>query len=90
MILNLIFSTIDHWCIMQVMVEGGARVAGHLLEQGLADHLHVNVGACMLGSTAKPWLELPLASTISEAKFWSLTGLQQCGDDVRLEFALNP
>ena len=74
----------------QVMVEGGAGVAGHFLKKGLANHLHVNVGACMLGGTAKPWMDLPFTETIAEAKFWSLNTIKQCGDDVRLEYTLTP
>jgi len=52
---------------MQLMVEGGAHVAGAFLKQGLCQELRVYLGATLLGSTALPWAQTELAKTISKA-----------------------
>jgi len=75
--------------VRHVMIEGGAQVAGDFLQTGLADRLQVNIGPCMLGGEATPWIDLPMARTISEASFWQIRGdTQQKGDDVRIEYDL--
>ena len=52
------------------MVEGGAILQGSFLQEGLADELHVYIGACMLGSTSKRWAQTELTGTIADARFW--------------------
>ena len=72
--------------VLQLMVEGGAVVQGELLQRDLCDELRVYLGATLLGATAQPWARTPLASTISEAKFWRLRAMRQLDDDVCLEY----
>jgi len=72
--------------VMQLMVEGGAVVQGEFLRQGLCDELRMYLGATLLGSSAQPWAQTELTSTIGDAKFWRLRGLRQLDDDVCLEY----
>lgn len=73
--------------VMQLMVEGGAVVQGELLRQGLVNELHVYMGATLLGSSAQPWAQTELTSTISDALFWRLRTVRQLDDDVCMEYA---
>jgi diaminohydroxyphosphoribosylaminopyrimidine deaminase/5-amino-6-(5-phosphoribosylamino)uracil reductase len=66
--------------VLQVMVEGGAAVHAALLNAGLADELHVYTGPKLLGGSALAWPSAPLASTISEAKCWTLCSTRRVGD----------
>mmetsp|Transcript_42921 Transcript_42921/g.100220 ORF Transcript_42921/g.100220 Transcript_42921/m.100220 type:complete len:379 (-) Transcript_42921:22-1158(-) len=72
--------------VLQLMVEGGAVLQGQLLQRNLVQELRVYFGATMLGSTAQAWAQTPLTSTITEARFWTLRGLRQVGNDVCLEY----
>ncbi len=44
----------------EVMVESGPTLAGALLQAGLLDELHLFVAPTLLGSSARPLLQLPL------------------------------
>mmetsp|Transcript_21157 Transcript_21157/g.59063 ORF Transcript_21157/g.59063 Transcript_21157/m.59063 type:complete len:407 (+) Transcript_21157:56-1276(+) len=72
--------------VMQLMVEGGAVVQGEFMRQGLCDELRMYLGATLLGSSAQPWAQTELTSTIGDAKFWKLRGVRQLDDDVCLEY----
>lgn len=64
--------------VLQVMVEGGAVLQGQMLKEGLCEELRVYIGATLsasmpllvlvarLGSSAQPWAQVPLTSTIAE------------------------
>ncbi len=45
----------------EILVESGPRLAGALLQLGLLDELIVYMAATLMGSSARPLLELPLA-----------------------------
>lgn len=72
--------------VLQLMVEGGAVLQGEMLKAGLCQELRVYLGATLLGSSAQPWAQTPLTSTIAEAKFWRLRDLRKLGNDVCLEY----
>lgn len=72
--------------VLQLMVEGGAVVQGELLREGFVDELRVYFGATLLGSTAQPWAQTALTSTIGDAKFWHLREVRKLDDDVCLEY----
>eukprot|EP00933_Yihiella_yeosuensis_P053900 TRINITY_DN5221_c0_g2_i1.p1 TRINITY_DN5221_c0_g2~~TRINITY_DN5221_c0_g2_i1.p1 ORF type:complete len:427 (-),score=91.44 TRINITY_DN5221_c0_g2_i1:647-1876(-) len=76
--------------VLQLMVEGGAVLQGKLLQKGLCEELRVYLGATLLGSSAQPWAQTALTSTIKEAKFWQLRGLRRLGNDVCLEYENRP
>ena len=76
--------------VIQLMVEGGGAVHGAFLaSRGLAQHMRIYVGATCLGSTARRWMQAPLAGTIEEAPRWRLLDTTQLGDDVCLDYALD-
>ncbi|CAJ1357269.1 unnamed protein product [Effrenium voratum] len=76
--------------VLQLMVEGGALLQGQLLKEGLCEELRVYMGATLLGSSALPWAQTPLTSTIKEAQFWQLRDLRRVGNDVCLEYLRKP
>ncbi|MFM8304276.1 MAG: RibD family protein, partial [Actinomycetota bacterium] len=76
--------------VLQAMVEGGAALHGALLEAGLVDRLTVYVGATLLGTRAKPGLDLPGPATIAGASRLRLVGTAVLGDDVRLDYVPTP
>jgi diaminohydroxyphosphoribosylaminopyrimidine deaminase/5-amino-6-(5-phosphoribosylamino)uracil reductase len=72
--------------VLQLLIEGGAKVHSEFLLRGLVDELVVYQGSCILGGTALPWISSPVTSTISQAKFWKLTRMQQFEDNVCLVY----
>jgi diaminohydroxyphosphoribosylaminopyrimidine deaminase/5-amino-6-(5-phosphoribosylamino)uracil reductase len=67
----------------EILVESGPRLAGALLREGLVDQLIVYVAPCLLGSEARPLLELPLA-TMAEKVPLALADMRRIGEDWRL------
>ncbi|KAJ1635213.1 dihydrofolate reductase-like domain-containing protein [Pavlovales sp. CCMP2436] len=76
--------------ILQAMWEGGPHLHASLLQQDLADELVVYVGNCLLGSSALPWAQGPLARTIGEKREWALRSCEALGQDVRITYARRP
>jgi diaminohydroxyphosphoribosylaminopyrimidine deaminase/5-amino-6-(5-phosphoribosylamino)uracil reductase len=67
----------------EVLVEAGATLAGALMKENLVDQWIIYMAPSVLGSTAKPLLELPLDS-MSEKKNWNIVDLRSVGDDWRI------
>ena len=70
----------------EVLVEAGATLAGALIERGLVDELLLYVAPVLLGPQARPLLDLPLLSHMSERVEMQLLETQQFGSDVRLRY----
>jgi diaminohydroxyphosphoribosylaminopyrimidine deaminase/5-amino-6-(5-phosphoribosylamino)uracil reductase len=66
----------------EILVESGPRLAGALLRQGLLDELIVYMAPALLGSNARPLLELPLEQMAGKVQL-EVTDLRQVGDDYR-------
>ncbi len=74
--------------IVQVMVEGGATVAGALHSQGLVDHYVLYLApAIMGGDDGVPLLSGPGAATIGGLSRLKLDHLVKLGDDLRLDLS---
>ena len=73
--------------VLQAMVDGGATLHGSLLRAGLVDRLVVYVGATLLGPDGQPAIAGPAATAIANAPRFTLTGVRQFGDDVRLDYS---
>jgi diaminohydroxyphosphoribosylaminopyrimidine deaminase/5-amino-6-(5-phosphoribosylamino)uracil reductase len=76
--------------VLQVLVEGGAEVAGSLLEEGLVDRLVTYVAPTVLGARGRPALDVAGAATMADAERWRLVDVERLDDDVRLEYAPVP
>ncbi len=71
-------------CI-QVLVEGGARVARSLLDRGLVDRWEVHLApAVALGNEGAPVVAGPTASTINEVRRGTILEIERIGDDIRI------
>ena len=64
----------------EVLVESGARLAGAFWQAGLVDELLIYMAPRLLGSLARPLLELPLA-LMSEAQDVRIEELRAVGND---------
>ncbi|AWB81844.1 bifunctional diaminohydroxyphosphoribosylaminopyrimidine deaminase/5-amino-6-(5-phosphoribosylamino)uracil reductase RibD [Corynebacterium yudongzhengii] len=69
-----------------VLVEGGATLAGSFLRAGLVDALRVYLAPVLLGSGAST-VGGGLARTLAEAERFELVGQCRLGDDMRLNYA---
>ena len=70
----------------EILVESGPRLAGQLLRCGLLDELIVYMAPSLLGSDARPLLELPL-STMDEKVELQVLDVRQIGKDWRFTLA---
>lgn len=69
-----------------VLLESGPTLAGSFLRAGLVDELIVYIAPRLLGSRARPMLELPL-DNMSEALDLQVLDRRQIGADLRITFA---
>ena len=74
--------------MLQLMVEGGGALLGRFLAQRAGQQMRLYVGACVLGSEARRWMQAPIAPTIDEAQRWQLLDVTKLGDDVCLDYLL--
>ncbi|MEP1595554.1 MAG: bifunctional diaminohydroxyphosphoribosylaminopyrimidine deaminase/5-amino-6-(5-phosphoribosylamino)uracil reductase RibD, partial [Halieaceae bacterium] len=71
----------------EILVESGPRLAGALLQAGLADELIVYMAPALLGSRAQPLLELPIDSMGDKVPL-NITDVRKVGQDWR--FTVTP
>jgi len=69
--------------INDVLVEAGATLSGAFLEAELVDEWVIYIAMKLLGSDARPLVNLPLA-LMAEARELRINEMQQIGEDVRL------
>jgi diaminohydroxyphosphoribosylaminopyrimidine deaminase / 5-amino-6-(5-phosphoribosylamino)uracil reductase len=74
----------------EVLVEAGATLAGELLHAGLVDELLLYVAPTFLGPAARPLVALPPPRELAEASAYTLLGVQQFGEDLRLRLRPRP
>lgn len=70
--------------INEVLVEAGAIVAGAFLQSGLADEWVVYQAPCLLGSEARPALQMMGMSSMADKLSLQLMDVRQIGPDLRL------
>jgi diaminohydroxyphosphoribosylaminopyrimidine deaminase/5-amino-6-(5-phosphoribosylamino)uracil reductase len=70
----------------EILVESGPRLAGALLRAGLVDELLLYLAPTLLGSEARPLLELPLQQ-MGQQRRLSVSDWRRVGDDWRLTLA---
>lgn len=72
--------------VLQVLVEGGAAVAGEFHRQGLVDRYVIYVAPALFGGDdARPLFAGAGAATIDDAWRGRIVGLERLGDDVRID-----
>lgn len=71
--------------INDVLVEGGAELAGALLQRQLVDELILYQAPHFLGGEARPLVELPGLEQLSDRLRLKLTDSRMVGDDLRLQ-----
>ena len=70
--------------INEVLSEGGQRLNGALLRAGCVDELLIYLAPKLLGSDARPMLELPELNDLDEAGRWRFADVRQIGEDLRI------
>lgn len=74
--------------VLQVLVEGGATVAGAFHRAGLVDHYVIYLAPALFGGDdARPMFAGPGAETIADVWRGAITGVTQLGGDVRIDVA---
>lgn len=74
--------------INEVLVEAGATVAGAFLPSGLADEWVVYQAPCLLGSQARPALQMMGMSSMADKLSLQLMDVRQIGPDLRLIYRI--
>lgn len=69
--------------VNDILVECGPRLAGSFISAGLADELIVYMAATLLGSKARPLLELPI-DVMGDKRNLNITDVRKVGEDWRL------
>lgn len=69
--------------VNELLVEAGARLAGAFVAQGLADELVVYAAPVLLGSSARPLLDLPIAG-MADKRPLTVREVRQVGSDIRM------
>jgi len=67
----------------EVLIEAGATLSGAFVRRGLVDELIVYLAAILMGSQARPLLELPLESMAGKLEL-KITDIQSVGDNWRI------
>lgn len=67
----------------EVLVEAGSRLAGSFMAAGLVDELVVYMAPILMGSSARPLLQLPFAQ-MAEQRRLEITDLRAVGTDWRI------
>tara|TARA_R110002072_G_C7976558_1_gene535542 strand:- start:4642 stop:5880 length:1239 start_codon:yes stop_codon:yes gene_type:complete len=81
--LNQVLTHLASLACNEVLVEAGSTLAGSFVEAGLWDELIVYMAPKLLGSKARPLLNLPIDNMHSATPL-SLKDIRQFGDDIRL------
>lgn len=71
--------------INDVLIEAGSGLVGAFAEQGLIDELAVYMAPKLMGSAARPMMQLPF-ETMQQNIELSLSDVRQIGDDLRLTY----
>jgi diaminohydroxyphosphoribosylaminopyrimidine deaminase/5-amino-6-(5-phosphoribosylamino)uracil reductase len=70
--------------VNDVLVEAGPLLAGAFVAAGLVDELLIYAAPTLLGSTARPLLELPEMTRMSQQRRLEIVELRSVGSDLRL------
>lgn len=71
----------------EILVEAGAGLSGAFMRAGLIDELWVYMAPKLMGSSARPLLDLPNITTMAESISLELRDVRQIGQDLRLVYS---
>jgi len=74
----------ERYGVLQAMIEGGGRLHGAFVAEGLADRLVAYVAPVLLGERGLPVLGFPGPESLADATRWQLRDVTRFGADVRL------
>jgi diaminohydroxyphosphoribosylaminopyrimidine deaminase/5-amino-6-(5-phosphoribosylamino)uracil reductase len=80
------FALLGREGVLQVLVEGGARVLGAVTSAGLAQRVVVYVAPLALGTRGTPAFVFPGPESLDAASRYDLTAVRRLGPDVRLDY----
>jgi diaminohydroxyphosphoribosylaminopyrimidine deaminase/5-amino-6-(5-phosphoribosylamino)uracil reductase len=75
--------------VNEVLVEAGARLAGAFVQAGLVDELVIYSAPVLMGSQARPLIELPIAQMAGRLPL-VVTDVRQVGADIRMSARFQP
>ncbi|MDF2577832.1 MAG: ribD [Chlamydiales bacterium] len=84
--LNAALASLGKRGILQLLVEGGAKIQGAFIRQNLVNKLVVYIGSVILGDQGYPSFIGQDIQNISEAKKWRLDSFERFDNDIRLEY----
>jgi diaminohydroxyphosphoribosylaminopyrimidine deaminase / 5-amino-6-(5-phosphoribosylamino)uracil reductase len=70
--------------VNELLVEAGPTLAGALVQAGLADELLLYIAPVLLGPQARPLLDLPALTALSQGRRFAILATEAVGADVRL------
>ncbi len=73
--------------MVEILVEGGAKIHGAFVKAGMADHFSLFVAPKLLGS-GKPWLAFDGIATVADAVNARIESTRPVGDDLLVEGSL--
>ena len=79
----------DHQ-VLQAMFEGGGKLHGALIGEGLADRLVTYVAPVILGERGRAVAAYPGAETLADAARWQVSDVTPVGEDVRITYDRMP
>jgi len=79
----------NHEC-NEVLVEAGPILSGAMMQAGLIDELVVYMAPSLLGSDARPLMQLPGLTSISDKVMLEFTEISRIGSDCRLTARVQP
>lgn len=74
----------ERYGVLQAMIEGGGRLHGAFVAEGLADRLVAYVAPVLLGERGLPVVGFPGPESLASATRWQLRDVTRFGADVRL------
>ncbi len=74
----------ERYGVLQAMIEGGARLHGAFVAEGLADRLVAYVAPVLLGERGLPVVGFPGPDSLAGAARWQLQDVTRFGADVRI------
>jgi diaminohydroxyphosphoribosylaminopyrimidine deaminase/5-amino-6-(5-phosphoribosylamino)uracil reductase len=74
--------------VNEVLVEAGAELSGAFVAAGLVDELIIYMAPTLMGSSARPLLQLSL-DKMAQQKRMSMVDLRQLGTDIRMTYRLD-